>query len=434
MQEELASPGLAGTLVDLTDGGGSSGGPLESARASARSDVQPTCEPNDAAPHAHDATALLEQQFSLMTAMLTQLERLRQSVSFEERRLEDNPLLPILRAVLKSLDDEMAAHGIEPLSPLLGVPLDPNEHEVQRRGSAKARAPRTDEASFVVDACVREGKRHRKTGRVLMRAAVVLAPPARGRDAGSRAGAVDAAVCSTGRGHMRDGEKAAPASATAAQVQPTATVGDDSGAASAAPAAAAAAVGCATADPGTEEADEAPPPQMHVLSRSDTLQGLAVRYGVRPAAILKANKLPSAQAMHARSTLVIPPPPSLRPQPQCTPASAARGIAPAAASAADDESRPAALSRGSSGGSGFTRAAPAPSARDLLQAQLAAFYGTWVSAPAPDGGMELAPASPGPEPFGDVEDEDTSGGLWDGVLRRRRSSRSRLIHVQEANG
>ena len=109
MQEELASPGLAGTLVDLTDGGGSSGGPLESARASARSDVQPTCEPNDAAPHAHDATALLEQQFSLMTAMLTQLERLRQSVSFEERRLEDNPLLPILRAVLKSLDDEMAA-------------------------------------------------------------------------------------------------------------------------------------------------------------------------------------------------------------------------------------------------------------------------------------------------------------------------------------
>ena len=431
---ELANPPPAGLLVDLTDGS-SCAGQAEGARPSASTDVLPTREADDAAPHGRDAAAQLETQFSLMTAMLAQLERLRQSVSFEERRVEDNPLLPILRAVLNSLDDEMAAHGIEPLAPLLGVALDPNEHEVQRRGSAKARAPRPDEANFVVDACVREGKRHRETGRVLRRATVVLAPPARGGDVGCRAaGAGDAVACSSGPGHACGGESAAPASATPAQAQPTTTAEDDSGAAAAVTAAAVATVaGCAAADAVAEEPDEAPP-RVHVLARSDTLQGLAVRYGVRPTAILKANKLPSAQAMHARATLVIPPPPSQRPRPPRPAAAAAASAAAAdAASAADDEPRPAVLSRGSSGGSGFTRAAPpAPSARDMLQAQLTAFYGKWVAAPAPDGGMELTPASPGPEPCGDEDDEDANGGLLDGILRRRRSSRSRLI--QEGDG
>lgn len=296
----LASPrAVAGGLVDLTDG--SCSGQPASAGPNASTDVELSCGAAAAlCTCGAAALASQEEQFSLMTAMLAQLERLHQSVSFEERRVEDNPLLPILRAVLKCLDDEMAAHGIEPLAPLLGVTLDPNEHEVQRRGSAKARAPRVDEAHRVVDACVREGKRHRKTGRVLRRATVVLAPPARGGDVGCRAGAGDSAACS-GSDHAHDGESAVSTSATPPQAQPTAAADDDSGAA----AAVAVAVGCAAVDAAAEEADE-PPPQVHVLSRSDTLQGLAVRYGVRPAAILKANKLPSAQAMHARATLVIP--------------------------------------------------------------------------------------------------------------------------------
>ena len=38
-------------------------------------------------------------------------------------------------------------------------------------------------------------------------------------------------------------------------------------------------------------------PLQHRVARSDTLQGLAVRYGVTPNAILTHNKLPNAQAL-----------------------------------------------------------------------------------------------------------------------------------------
>ena len=69
---------------------------------------------------------------------------------------------------------------------------------------------------------------------------------------------------------------------------------------------------------------------MHELARSDTLQGLAVRYGVRPAAILHANKLASAQAMHARRTLLIPPPPPPPPTVAPTAPAAAPTTPPAA--------------------------------------------------------------------------------------------------------
>ena len=52
------------------------------------------------------------------------------------------------------------------------------------------------------DACVREGKRHRKTGRVLRRATVVLAPPARGGDVGCRVVIPDAQVMATLEGEL----------------------------------------------------------------------------------------------------------------------------------------------------------------------------------------------------------------------------------------
>ena len=45
----------------------------------------------------------------------------------------------------------------------------------------------------------------------------------------------------------------------------------------------------------------------HAVQPGDTLQGLAVRYGVRVSAISRANNLASAQSMHARKELHIPP-------------------------------------------------------------------------------------------------------------------------------
>ena len=50
----------------------------------------------------------------------------------------------------------------------------------------------------------------------------------------------------------------------------------------------------------------------HRIARSDTLQGLAVRYGVTPNAILAHNKLPNAQALFARNAIAIPSPPASR--------------------------------------------------------------------------------------------------------------------------
>ena len=49
-------------------------------------------------------------------------------------------------------------------------------------------------------------------------------------------------------------------------------------------------------------------PLQHRVARSDTLQGLAVRYGVTPNAILTYNKLPNAQALFARHAIAIPTP------------------------------------------------------------------------------------------------------------------------------
>jgi LysM repeat protein len=53
-------------------------------------------------------------------------------------------------------------------------------------------------------------------------------------------------------------------------------------------------------------------PLQHCIARSDTLQGLAVRYGVTPNAILAHNKLPNAQALFARHAIAIPSPPASR--------------------------------------------------------------------------------------------------------------------------
>ena len=47
--------------------------------------------------------------------------------------------------------------------------------------------------------------------------------------------------------------------------------------------------------------------RVHEVQPADTLQGLCLRYGVQQAALLRLNRLPNAQAIHARRTLRLPP-------------------------------------------------------------------------------------------------------------------------------
>ena len=48
--------------------------------------------------------------------------------------------------------------------------------------------------------------------------------------------------------------------------------------------------------------------RVHVLLKSDTLAGLALRYNVQQAALLRLNRIPSAHALHSRKTIRLPPP------------------------------------------------------------------------------------------------------------------------------
>ena len=47
--------------------------------------------------------------------------------------------------------------------------------------------------------------------------------------------------------------------------------------------------------------------RVHEVSASDTVQGLSVRYGITPAALLRLNRLPNPHAIHARQVLRLPP-------------------------------------------------------------------------------------------------------------------------------
>jgi len=67
------------------------------------------------------------------------------------------------------------------------------------------------------------------------------------------------------------------------------------------------------AKPGSIGAAASLPPQftprgtrVHVVSDTDTLAGLAIRYGTSQAAIMRLNRLPNAQSVHARKQLRIP--------------------------------------------------------------------------------------------------------------------------------
>ena len=183
------------------------------------------------------------QLIHLLTLFMVPLDHLEALVSFEEQRKLENPN-PMLHAVRKSLrlmeSALLSTPGISRLAPSGRVPFVTREHAVfvaPSKASLQA-----DGAERVVETTIRAGYRHDATGAILRRALVALAPA----------------------------PLAAPPSPSPAGTE---------------------ALGQAASE--VEEL-------VHELLGSDTLQGLAVRFGVQPGALLRLNRLPSAQALHGR--------------------------------------------------------------------------------------------------------------------------------------
>ena len=63
----------------------------------------------------------------------------------------------------------------------------------------------------------------------------------------------------------------------------------------------------ATMDAVDSSTEYSPEPTKHTVQRTDTLQGLALRYSVQSSAILRANRLGSAAALHGLKEIIIPP-------------------------------------------------------------------------------------------------------------------------------
>ena len=216
----------------------------------------------------HAAESATEARLSLVRDLLDPLSRLERLVSFEELRCASTgvahpPLLPALVTCLGRVHSALGEHGIEPIEPEAGEPFDRRLHEVeallgkQRAAStaANAAAEGREErgTASVVSECHLHGLRHGASATVLRRALVVTKPSVTSADLYT--------------------------SAAASAALATPTSGGDGGTI------------------------------VHELQPSDTMQGVALRYGVSPAAIARANKLPagSASSLHLRTRLLIPP-------------------------------------------------------------------------------------------------------------------------------
>ena len=212
----------------------------------------------------------------VVEALLQPLDQLEMLAAYEEHRQQEpeNPMLHALRRSLAQVDNVLVSHGIQQLIPSVDDKYDPHMHEiaanpivVARRpsnnlsGSASSPAsidatarlgsPSTD-ANTVVASCVRLGYRHEATGFVLRRAKVEV------------------------RQRTTEASAAAPAAGPLAVLDPS------------------------LPEPETEVI-------VHDVQKSDTLQGVALRYGVQPSALLRFNRLAAAQALHGRRQIKIPP-------------------------------------------------------------------------------------------------------------------------------
>ena len=191
---------------------------------------------------------------------LTKLDRL---ICIEEARAMtegiESPLLPGLVAAAQSFRAALLPHGVETLNPCKWDRFDRELHaqaalKVRPDAEVASAPPPRPEAELLVVDVHQDGLRHAPSGRVLRKA--VVATQRRPRP---RRSAVEEA----------DAESALPSASVAArhhQIQPT-----------------------------------------------DTLVGIAVRYGVAPARLLQYNKLPGAHALSMRSSVLIPPPPMRAP-------------------------------------------------------------------------------------------------------------------------
>jgi hypothetical protein len=167
-------------------------------------------------------------------------------------------LLPDLSENVDRWRDAFRAQGFEPIAPVRGTTFDPDLHEQPkaRAGSATATlaAPPSAIPSVVVACVITEGLRHRESREVVRRACVVV-EPALPRDATRKR---SAGAGNDLPGNLRE--------------------------------------------------------LKHELKPSDTLAGLALRYGVSTASIARLNRLPfaapaAAAALHLHTAVLIPRPP-----------------------------------------------------------------------------------------------------------------------------
>ena len=211
-------------------------------------------------------------QLALVRSLVEPLTRLERLTTLEEKRCsraggeESAALCSALTSTVSRFHSALAEHGIEAVAPEAGAALDAHVHEVATKLGKARSVPSITDATLLVSSCHLQGLVHTQSGAVLRRALVV---PKAAETTVAVAATVDAAD--------------AAAQSTAERV--------------------------------------------HELRKGDTLQGIALRYGVSPSAISKLNKLPagSASAVHLRTRLLIPPvaPPRPTPATPSTPAALA---------------------------------------------------------------------------------------------------------------
>jgi hypothetical protein len=181
-----------------------------------------------------------------LSAFLRPLQKLESLVAFESLRQDENPLVAPLKGNLDEIRAALAAHGITPLSATVGTLYDEESHERVARGGA----PLADDFDdhLIVREVVRSGLAHSATGTVLVPVLVHASTASKPGGCGASAAAAASPPLQTPRGT-----------------------------------------------------------RVHEVSSSDTVQGLAVRYGVQPATLMRLNKLPTAQALFSRKTIRLPP-------------------------------------------------------------------------------------------------------------------------------
>ena len=203
-----------------------------------------------------DLQQALSSQQTLVFALLNTLRALLRPVQsleslarFESLRQDHNPLLPPVVCALNDITTALASAGIVPASALVGEPFDEERHERHSRGGV----PPADDSlldDLIVKEVVRPGYVHRATGAVLLPALVF-------------------ASSASGGGKLPS--SAVIESASEPQETPRGT-------------------------------------RVHEVAATDTLQGIALRYGCQTATLMRLNKLPNVHALHARRTLRLPPP------------------------------------------------------------------------------------------------------------------------------